>query len=163
MAKPITQIDVQEKTEKEQKQQIHEDILNQIADNHDSIQTTLEIVEELQQAGILDMIKGLLRMRGQIGSISIDKINQPSMHHLIKNSFHMVEFVGKVEPDELEKMMNGMMKGMERLSKETEKTGDTGMWGLIKTMRDPHVLTALSYMTAFLNGFGEEMVNKETQ
>ncbi|RSL32353.1 DUF1641 domain-containing protein [Salibacterium salarium] len=162
MAKAITQIDIEEKTEAEQKKQIHDDILNQIADNHDSIQTTLDIVEELQQAGILDMLKGLLRMREQIGSISIDKINQPSMHHLIKNSFHTIEFIGKVDPEELEKMMNGMINGMERLSKETEKTEDTGMWGLFKTMRDPHVLSALSYMTAFLNGFGEEMGKKET-
>ncbi|MFB4164502.1 DUF1641 domain-containing protein [Alteribacillus sp. JSM 102045] len=161
MAKAITQINIQEKTEEEKDQQIQKDLLKQITDNHESIQTTLEIIEELQQAGILDMAKGLLRMREKIGSISIEKVNQPSMHHLIKNGFHAIEFVGKIEPEELEKMMNGVIHGMERMSKETEKDEEISMWKMFKTMRDPHVMTALSYLTAFLNGMGEEMGKKK--
>ncbi|WP_158737858.1 DUF1641 domain-containing protein [Alteribacillus sp. YIM 98480] len=161
MAKAITQINIQEKTAEEKQQQIQKDLLKQITDNHESIQTTLEIVEELQQAGMLDMAKGLLRMREKIGSISIDKINQPSMHHLIKNGFHAIEFIGRVEPEELEKMMNGVIHGMERMAKETEKDEETSMWKMFKTMRDPHVMTALSYLTAFLNGMGEEMGKKK--
>lgn len=161
MAKAITQINIQEKTAEEKQQQIQKDLLKQITDNHESIQTTLEIVEELQQAGMLDMAKGLLRMREKIGSISIDKINQPSMHHLIKNGFHAIEFIGRIEPEELEKMMNGVMHGMERMAKEIEKDEETSMWKMFKTMRDPHVMTALSYLTAFLNGMGEEMGKKK--
>ncbi|WP_240376696.1 DUF1641 domain-containing protein [Bacillus piscicola] len=163
MAKAITQIDIHKETEQEQQRKAHEALLGQIADNRESIQTTLEILEELQQSGVLDMARSALKMREKIGAISIDTINQPSVHHLIKNSFNVVEFIGKIEPEELERMLNGLALGMERLSEEVEKNEKVSKWGLIKTMSDPHVLSALSYLTAFLNGMGEEMVRKNAK
>ncbi|MGY4691606.1 DUF1641 domain-containing protein [Salibacterium sp. K-3] len=161
MAKAITQINVQEKTEEERKKQIHQDMLDQIADNQESIRTTLDIIEELQQAGVLDMAKGLLRMREEIGSISIDKVNEPGMHHLIKNGFHAIAFIEKLDPKDIEQIMEGTVQGLDHLSKETEKGEPVGVWGLLKMMRDPHVMTALSAMGAFLHGFGEGMERKE--
>ncbi|SDH60957.1 Uncharacterized conserved protein YjgD, DUF1641 family [Alteribacillus persepolensis] len=163
MAKAITQINVQKKTEEERQRQLQQDLLNQLTENHQSLDTIFDIVDELNKAGVLDMVKGFLRMRDQIGSISIEKVNQPSMHHLIKNGFHAIEFIGKLEPEKLEKMMDGLVHGLDRMAKETEKQEEVSMWKMFKLMRDPHVLTALSYLTAFLNGMGEELGTNRQQ
>jgi len=162
MAKAIKQIDRIKQNEEEEKEQALSDILNQLADNREALTNTLEILNELQKTGILDMVRGLLRTRDKVGSIAIEQINQPSMHNMIKNGFNMIEFLGELDPDQVQKIMNGMHSGVDKTSEGMKKDETIGIWGMMKSIRDPHVNRSITTMFNFLEGMGEGLDKKQT-
>ncbi|SEA03631.1 Uncharacterized conserved protein YjgD, DUF1641 family [Thalassobacillus cyri] len=163
MAKAIQQIDTQQSTAEEQQHKEIAALMNQIADNKQAIASMLEIVEQLEATGALDIMKGFLSAREKIGTIAVEQINQPNIHHTIKNTFYTLGFVGHLEPEKLNTMLASVQQGIESASTHAEKSEKTNLWGLMKSLRDPHVVTALSTVVSFLNGMGKGLEEKGDQ
>lgn len=161
MAKPIQQIELKNKSVEEERAEDLSAILKQIADNRDAIQTTLIILQELHEFGILDMMKGLLRTREKVGAIAIEQINQPGMHNIIKNGMSAVQLLSSIDPDQLKHMIGGMTQGLHRASEGHGQKNQANVWGLMKSMRDPNVRTSINTMMNFLNGMGEGLNQKQ--
>ncbi|GAA0326056.1 hypothetical protein GCM10008967_15790 [Bacillus carboniphilus] len=161
MAKAIQQIERKQKNAEEERTEDLAAILTQIAENREAIQTSLMILQELHQAGILDMLKGLLRTREKVGSIAIEQINQPGMHNIIKNGMSAVQLLSSLDPNQLKQIFGGLSHGLHKASEGNEKKEQASMWGLMKSMRDPNVRTSLNTMVHFLNGMGEGLNQKQ--
>jgi uncharacterized protein YjgD (DUF1641 family) len=161
MAKAIKQIERKQSNVEEERAEDMEAILKQIADNREAIQDSLIILEELHQSGILDMLKGFLRTKEKIGSIAMEQINQPGMHNIIKNGMSGVELLSSIDSDQLKQLLGGLTQGLQKASESTQKKEQIGVWGLLKSMKDPNVNASLNTMIHFLNGMGEGLNNKQ--
>jgi len=161
MAKAIKQIEKITQSEEEVKSQALTDILNQLADNREALTTTLEILNELQETGMLDMVRGLLRTKEKVGSIAVEQLNQPAMHNVIKNGFNLIEFLGELDPDQLQHIMSGMHSGVDKTAEGMKQDQTIGIWGMMKSIRDPHVNRSITTMFNFLEGMGEGLDKKQ--
>ncbi|MCP8617273.1 DUF1641 domain-containing protein [Salirhabdus salicampi] len=161
MAKAIKQIERTEKTVHEEREQDLNAILKQIADNREAIQETLTIIEELHNSGVLPIIRGFLRTRDKVGAIMMEEINQPGMHNVIKNSMSMATLLSSIDSEKLNQLLNGLTQGIDKATESTEDDGKVGMWGLLKSMRDPNVKASMNTMVHFLEGMGEGLNNKK--
>lgn len=155
MAKATKQIERKGNRLEEERNDDLSAILNQIADNRESIQIWLDIIHELHQIGILDMIKGLLRTREKVGAIAMEQINQPGMHNIIKNGMSGFQLLAAMDADQLKQIMDGFSRGMQKASENTQHQEQIGMWGLLRSMQDPNVKKTLNILVHFLNGMGE--------
>lgn len=160
MAKAITNIEKYIMDKEEEKQQSIHQILDVISDNRESITTFLDILNEIHELGILDIIQGVLKNRQEISVIALSQFDQPSIHHMMKTGMNAIQFLGKLEPDKLQDLLQGVERGIERLT-ETQNNQTHSLWEIGKAMRDPNVTFALSSMIRFMNGMGEAM--KETE
>ena len=158
MAKPITHIEKKIPNAAEEQAEAIAEILSLIAKNREAITTSLEILQELQSAGVLDMVKGLLRTRDKVGVLAVQQLNQPGMHKTIKNGINMIQLLGEIDPDKMNTLMKATNKGLDHIAENNEKQS---MWGLMRSMRDPDVLSSLSTMTGFLRGMGKELNNQK--
>lgn len=154
MAKPIREIKVNKQNPMEEQADSLNEIISLIAKNKESITTALEIIQELNSAGLLDMIKGLLKTRNKVGVLVIDQLNQPSMHRTIKNSMQAIQLFGKLDSDKLNILLNASNRGLEYATDHDEKLSK---WGLIKSLNDPNVMSSISTMMSFLKGMGKEL------
>ncbi|MRG85250.1 DUF1641 domain-containing protein [Salinibacillus xinjiangensis] len=161
MAKAITQIEKKQKNLQEERAEDLSAIVNQIADNREVIQDTLVILQELHEAGMIDMLKGFLRTREKVGTIAIEQLNQPGMHNIIKNGMNTIGLLANMNPDQLKAIFGGLNQGLEKAAKSTESQEQLGMWGLMKSMKNPSVKTSLNTMVSFLEGMGDGLNNKE--
>ncbi|WP_174727751.1 DUF1641 domain-containing protein [Mesobacillus harenae] len=157
MAKAIRQIEKTTPSSEELHDQDITALLKQIVENRQAISTSLNILNELQQTGVLDTLNGLLKTRVKVASIAMEQVNQPSMHNIIKNGFNTIEFLGALDPEKLKVILNAVSKGLDETSERIGQNEPIGLWGMMKTIRDPDVNTALSSMLGFLNGMGKEM------
>lgn len=157
MAKAIKQIEKTTPSSEELHDQDIAALLKQIAENRQAISTSLNILNELQQTGVLDTLNGLLKTRVKVASIAMEQVNQPSMHNIIRNGFNTIEFLGALDPEKLKVILNAVSKGLDETSERIGQNEPIGLWGMMKTIRDPDVNTALSSMLGFLNGMGKEM------
>lgn len=152
MAKAISHIEVNKKTPAENQAESLAEILSLINENRQAITTSLEIIQELHSAGLLDIMKGLLKTRDKIGVIAIDQLNRPSMHRTIENGINTIQLFSEINPDKMKTMLSAANKGLEQMG---ESNGSK--WGLIKSMGDPDIQSSLSTMIGFLKGMGKEL------
>ena len=62
----------------------------------------MDILKNLHDIGVLQAIQGLVEQRVDVATIALKQINQPAMHHTIKNAFNAFKFLGSVKPEQLQ-------------------------------------------------------------
>lgn len=155
MAKAIRQINKHIPNKQEEQAQAIADIVAALADNREAIMTTLGILKELQEMGALDAIHGLLQKRTDVATIAIHQINQPSMHNTIKNGMNALGFLGSINPDQLQAILQGLSHGLKRATESAQKGEEQSLWKLGKSMGNSEVKASLATMMGFMQGMGE--------
>ena len=160
MAKAIRQINKSVPTEEELQLQAISDIMKAIGENRDAIVTSLDILKNLQDLGVLQAVQGLLEQRVDVATIALKQINQPAMHNTIKNAFNAIKFLGTVKPEQLQLILQGLGQGLERTSENKQQQEHQSLWKMSKSLRDPDVKASLSIALEFLQGMGEVFNNE---
>ncbi|MBP0725744.1 DUF1641 domain-containing protein [Bacillus sp. RG28] len=155
MAKPIKQIRRVIPTPEQEREQAITDILTALANNREAVLGTLGIIKQLQDIGVLAALNALLEKRVDVGVIAINQINQPNMHNMIKNGMNAINFLGKVSPDQLQIMLDGVSRGLVRFGEKIDKREKASIWKLGSSIGNDDVKTALVTMLGFLEGMGE--------
>ncbi|MGE0992888.1 DUF1641 domain-containing protein, partial [Bacillus sp. GMa5/2] len=76
MAKEITVIKKKVVTEEEQKQQIADELLNELSNNREAVEETMQLLAQLQKAGILDAAISLLAAKEDVSKIAVEQLNR---------------------------------------------------------------------------------------
>ncbi|AOH53300.1 DUF1641 domain-containing protein [Peribacillus muralis] len=155
MAKAIKQIRKETADPQEEQSKAITDIVAALAENRDAIMETIGIVRQLHDMGVLNTVNGLLEKRVDVGVIAVQQLNQPSMHNTIKNGMNAFNFLGQLNPDQLQTVLNGVSHGMDKLAENIDKHEKVSLWQLGNSIRNPEVRTSLTTMLGFLEGMGE--------
>lgn len=157
MAKAIKQIELIQPSAQEEQAKDLADLLTQLGQNREAISSAIDIIGQLQRSGILDIVQGFLHSKEKVAAIAIDQVNQPNMHNIIRNGFNTVDFLGSLDPQQMNIMMNAVTKGLDESAEVMKSNEKTSVLGLMKAMRDPDINLAIHSMLGFLKGMGREM------
>ncbi|WP_431804299.1 DUF1641 domain-containing protein [Halobacillus andaensis] len=160
MAKAIKQIDRKIRTPQEQQTEELNDILSSLAEQKESLLQLLEIIEELRKSGVLDMIQGVLATRHKLGLLAMEELDKPTVHDLVKSGIGAFNFLTKIDPAQLDRILNGMSEGLKHSSEQLDKDEKIGVWGMMKSVKDPAVNRSLSTFIHFLEGMGSGLKAK---
>lgn len=155
MAKSLRHIEKQVPNKVEEQAQAMMQLMAAAAEQKDALLQFIEILGELQKAGLLDMAHGMLKNRHEIGVISINQMNKSGAQRFIKNGMSLVQFMGQLEPERLNRLLGAVSNGLETAESQPANAG--GIWGMVRTFRDPEVNTSVGWMMNFLRGMGEEL------
>ncbi|MGX9134315.1 DUF1641 domain-containing protein [Rummeliibacillus sp. JY-2-4R] len=155
MAEAIKQIKKEIPTPEQEQSQAITEIIAALANNREAIISTIGIIKHLQDMGVLNVLNGLLEKRVDVGAIAIQQINQPSMHNTIKNGMNAIKFIGQLNPEQLQIILNGVSRGLEKSEEKMNKNEKVSLWKLGNSMRNEEVRTSLSTMLGLLEGMGE--------
>lgn len=162
MAKAIKQIELIQPSAQEEQAKDIADLLTQLGQNREAISSAIDIIGQLQRSGILDIVQGFLHSKEKVAAIAIDQVNQPNMHNIIRNGFNTVDFLGSLDPQQMNIMMNAVTKGLDESAEVMKSNEKTSVLGLMKAMRDPDINLAIHSMLGFLKGMGSEMGKEHT-
>ncbi|WP_026696039.1 DUF1641 domain-containing protein [Peribacillus kribbensis] len=155
MAKAIRQINKTAPNPLEEQSQALADIIKTLADNREGILSFMAILKNLQEIGILDALHAILEKRTDVGVIAMQQVNQPGMHNTIRNAIYLFNFMGTMKPEQLQSMLGGVTKGLERMGESIKNHEQHSLWQLGKSIRDPEIRAAMTTMMGFLHGMGE--------
>lgn len=162
MARPIKEFNPTPRPEAEVRQENLDNILNQVADNHEALQQFLTIIEELHASGILDIVKSLLKTRNEVGEVAMNQIiNQPKTLNIINNAMGAAEMLGSIDPEELNQVLAGVSSGIKEASKEDESETTLGIMGMLKATKEPDVQASLQMLFRFLAGMGQQVNSQD--
>jgi uncharacterized protein YjgD (DUF1641 family) len=137
----------------EQAQSLHM-LLQAVAENRDALLMLMDIVKELNELGLLEAIHAMLKNRHDISVIGITQLNKPGAQRIVKNGMNALQFLSSINPAELEPLLKGMSNGVKYAAEADTDKGQMGLFGMMKSMRDPEVATSLQVMFNFLRGMG---------
>jgi len=163
MAEAIRRIEADPNNSKTEHEENLAAILEQIAANRKTIQDSLTILSELHESGLLAIVKGVLATRDKVGAIAMEQVNQPGMHHLIKNGINAIELLTAIEPEEIKQVFDSITSGLKHATQQTDQQPIKGTWGLLKAMKDPNVQASLTMMIKFLQGMGASLNASENK
>lgn len=154
MAKATTHIETQQPDTVAAEQQAVQELLAAMAKNKDSLLLLMDVVKQLHEAGLLEMADAFLKNRHQIGVIGLHQLNKSGAQRIIKNSMGALGFLSKLDPDKLGTMLGAVASGVDRATEAQQEHKQMGVWGMVKTMRDPEVQTSVGVLMNFLRGMG---------
>lgn len=160
MARPIKEIERNVPGPEEKQAQAINDLLKSTVENQEALHLFLDILGELHKAGVLEMIHGFLKQRHDIGEMAMEQMNEPRMHRTIKNGIHATQFISRLDPDQLEKVLSGLHQGLDKSSASFKNQKQSSLWEMLTSVRDPHINASMTMMLQFLQGMGEGM-NKD--
>lgn len=155
MAKAIRLISRQVQNETEERAQAAEEILNSLTDNKDAVLSMIELAKELHEMKVFETAGALLKQRNEVGVIAMQQVNQPAVHNVIKSGFGLFQFLGGLQPAQLETLLNGVTLGLKRMSQTGEQGKKQSLWKMRIRLRSPAIRAAMTTMVDFMEGMGE--------
>ena len=151
MAKATSRIEQRQLSQAEQDAQALGEILQSVAQQKDSVIAFLDIVNEMHQAGILDVVRGVMKNRQQIGILGVHQLNKSGAQRMIKNGVTAMQFLAQLDPAQLKQVLGAVAGGLEHARPSDRPVG---MWGIVNTLREPEVNASVSMVMNFLRGMG---------
>lgn len=152
MAKQLSNIEKRVMTQAEKDAQSLGQIMGAVSQQKEALMVFLDVLGELHQAGVLELLRGMLKSRTKIGVIALSQLNKSGAQHVIRNGFSAVQFLATLEPGRLRQMLDAVAHGLENAKPAERRLGVTG---LVRAVRDPEVNASISTMLNFLHGMGE--------
>ncbi len=147
-------------TEEELQAESLVEILKAVSDNRQAIISFLDILKELQEAGLLDIVQGIMKNRSNLGSVGFEFIKVANVPIMLKK-YHPCRavFLGRLDPAKTQKLISGIGSGLEQSMHKGEEPAN--LWGLLGLLKDPNVTASISTTLHFLRGLGEELNKPE--
>lgn len=162
MAEPIKHIVKETKSAEQEQTEDIQAIMEQIAENRETIQDLLTIGRELHTSGALDIVKSLLVKRTEVSSIAMEQIDQPATLNILKNGMSGIGLLAMIEPEQLNRFFDGIKGGLDHVS-EHRQDHKVGVWGALRATKDPHIKTSIQTMLNFLEGMGKKLSEDQKQ
>jgi uncharacterized protein YjgD (DUF1641 family) len=155
MARAITQISRYQVNPEEEQARAAAEIMKELTDNKEAVLSLISLVKRLDDLKVFQAANSFIEKGEDIGVIAMQQINQPTMHNVIKNAMGAFKFLGSIQPDQLNTIMEGLSHGMKQMSRTGEKGEKQSVWRLRLRFWTPEIRAAMTTMMAFMQGMGE--------
>jgi uncharacterized protein YjgD (DUF1641 family) len=129
-----------------------EDRLRQGAAAHaDAILSGYEVLQLLQDRGVLELVRGGLGAGGEIVETVTSAVNTPDATRAIRNFILLTKFFGSIPPDVLNSLAHTVIEGSQK--KKAEKP--PSLWQLFRRLRHENTRYALGVILDLTESFGK--------
>lgn len=156
MAAPITEIH-NPITEEDIKLQKIEELKMLVTENEDVLNSLFDILGELNDSGVLDAATSMLRGKEQIAKVALGQVTREPVTNLINTLMGATGALMKADTDQVTKLLNSALAGIDEGSKFIETDKKIGVMNLVKVLNDPDINRAIGFGVHFLKGMGKEL------
>ncbi|MDP4163707.1 MAG: DUF1641 domain-containing protein [Bacillota bacterium] len=155
MAKPISTIAIDEKTEDQIKLESIEGLVDFAADRSAGLKQTIELLHELHESGMIEILVSLVQAKEKVAKIALDQIVRPPVTAMINNGMAAAGALSELDPEFTTKLVKGLTKGMKEGSESLKKGEKAGILDLLKAIKDPDINRTILFGIKLLKGIGE--------
>jgi uncharacterized protein YjgD (DUF1641 family) len=155
MGKPITTIAKEELTQEQIKMKKLDRLVDDISKHSDGLKQTMELLQELQESGIMEIVVSLIRAKEKVAKIAIDQMVRPPVTNMINNAMAAAGALSEMEPDTTKKLVNSLSNGIMKAETGLKSGEKVGVFDLLKVLKDPDINRSLVFGLNLLKGMGE--------
>jgi uncharacterized protein YjgD (DUF1641 family) len=167
MAKPINKVEKLTLSEQDQREEDLKEIENALVENKTAILETLEIINHMQEKGILSLLNGLFGQGDKVLNIAVNAMDKPENTNTIKNLLLLAGTLGMINVKQLEPFLLKINSGIARAAEHKDTDEKTSYFDLVRSLKDPDINKTLTIFLQFAKGMGHdtehfEKTNQET-
>lgn len=121
----------------------------------EAILAAYALLQELQDQGVLDFLRGLTGARGEIVTRLSEAANTPEAIAAMRNIISMLRILGSIDPDTLHEIADIVTK-----SKERERASP-GVWKILRRLGSKESRKAIGAMVYGIQVFGRVLIERE--
>lgn len=163
MAEPITNIHRKQLTEEEEVQLKWDNLKQRFSNNEASLNKVLDIIEELNEAGMLEALEAMLLAKEDITKITLDQVSREPVTNLLNVIIGATSSLMKIDPENTNKLINSALKGLESGNEFVEEEQKVKLFDLMRMLNDPDINRAIGFGIHFLKGMGEQLSERSDE
>jgi uncharacterized protein YjgD (DUF1641 family) len=156
MAKAIKKVYRLTVPEEEQRKNDLSEVEDALIKNKKAILQTLEIMNHMQEKGILSLLNGLFGQGDKVLDVAVRAMDKPENTNTMKNLLLLLGTLGMINVRQLEPFLLKIDAGIARVAEYKDTDEKTGYLDLVKSIKDPEVNRAITILMQFLKGMGQE-------
>ncbi len=157
MAIPITTIKKKELTAEESKRQKLDELQSLIAEQDHVINKILEITGELDDAGVFDALKAMVKAKDELAKIAVEQAGREPVTNLINHALNASGVVAAIDPEVTAKIGASVKSGLEEAELYRDNGHKVSIFELMGALNDPDTNRAIKFGLDFLKGMGKEL------
>ncbi len=151
MARPITL----ERPTYDPRAELQDRLLDAPAEHAEALLAALEVLQGLQDRGVLELLRGALGSSDKVLEIAVDAAKSPGSIRGIRNLMLAVNMLGAIDPDELKVFTQAVPQAVRSIVRQPEPPS---LWSFLKSfLWNPKVRRALSAGTVLLETLGDSL------
>jgi uncharacterized protein YjgD (DUF1641 family) len=155
MAAPITSVKLKELTAEEIQSEKLLELQLLLTKQEQAINKILEITGGLDDAGVLDAVRAMVKAKDQIAEIAVGQASREPVTNLINHVINASGMLTAISPDVTEKLAASVKSGLNEAELNDGNNETIGVFDLIKSLKDPDVNRAVKFGLHFLKGMGK--------
>lgn len=160
MATPIRQLTKKQLSPDEIRQNKLHELESLLAEQDQALNKLLQITGDLNDAGILDAVLAMVKAKEGIAEIVVHQATREPVTNLINNMMSAAGALTAIDPAMTEKLAASAANGLKEAEKERTNDKKIGIFGLMKSLRDPDINRSIKFGLNFLKGMGKSLGNK---
>ncbi|ANX12552.1 hypothetical protein ABE41_011070 [Fictibacillus arsenicus] len=156
MAKAIKKVYRLTVPEEEQRKNDLSEVEDALIKNKKAILQTLEIMNHMQEKGILSLLNGLFGQGDKVLDVAVRAMDKPENTNTLKNLLLLLGTLGMINVRQLEPFLLKIDAGIARVAEYKDTDEKTGYLDLVKSIKDPEINRAITILMQFLKGMGQE-------
>ncbi|MGG4489143.1 DUF1641 domain-containing protein [Metabacillus idriensis] len=156
MAKATKTINRIEKTEEDKRKEDLREVEDALISHKEAIIDTLEILQHMQDRGVLPLLKGLFGQGDKVMDILVKTVDKKETTNSLKNLLLMTGVLGMINVKQLEPFLLKVNAGVARVAENKDPAEKTSYFDLARSLKDPEVNRAVTLLISFLKGMGQE-------
>ncbi|WP_342512953.1 DUF1641 domain-containing protein [Sporosarcina sp. FSL K6-1522] len=157
MAIPITSIAKKELTPEETKQAKLAELQSLIAEQDQAFNKILEITGDLDDAGIFDALKAMVKAKEDLAKIAVGQVSREPVTNIINHVLSASSVMAAIDPAVTEKLASSVKAGLDEAELYRGNGQKVGVFQLMTALNDPDINRAAKFGLDFLKGMGKEL------
>ncbi|MCA1027991.1 MULTISPECIES: DUF1641 domain-containing protein [Cytobacillus] len=154
MAKATTVIRKIEVSPEEQRKRELKELEDSIVNNRRAIIDSIHLIQRIHEKGILHIVESMLGQSDKILDRVLLSMEHPEVTGSIKNSFLLLEVLGKMDLKEWEPMIDKINTALTRMVEVQQSDKEKKEVTMLSMLRDSEVREGMSILLAFVKGLG---------
>ncbi|MQR96296.1 DUF1641 domain-containing protein [Fictibacillus phosphorivorans] len=161
MAKAIKNVQKQTITAEEKRSNDLREVEDALIQNKTAILQTLEILNHMNEKGILPLLNGLFGQGDKVMDIAVKAMDKPENTNTLKNLLLLLGTLGMINVKQLEPFLLKIDAGIARVAEHKDTDEKTSYFDIVRSLKDPEINKAVTILMQFLKGMGQETEHYE--
>lgn len=157
MAVPITSIKKEELTIEENKKKKLEELQSLIIEQDKAFHKILEITGDLDNAGVFDAVKAMVKAKDDILKIAVDQASREQVTNLINHLLNATTVVSSIDPEITAKLAVSIKSGLHEAELYRNNGQKVTVFQLMTALNDTDINRAVKFGLDFMKGMGKEL------